>query len=251
MSNAIVNAEAISATGSPFLMWETSSGGALANVPVFKPLGSDDSGTAHVAVAGTVAVTKSGAWDVSISGTALVAIMNTPTVSAAKSGNWDVAITGTAMVDVKNVVSVAKSGAWDVSISGTANVNVSNQVTARAYDQTDAVYNASTALTPKFAKVAENTAGAATLIAAVSGKKLRVLNAAVIGGGTAISLRNGTGSYLFGSGTAGQQVVLVAGSGFILPYSPVGWLETSAGDSLVIESSIATALAGTIVYVEV
>jgi hypothetical protein len=109
------------------------------------------------------------------------------------------------------------------------------------------LYAGTTALTPKFASISASTNGDNTLVAAVGGKKIRVLSLALVSAGT-VSARLQTaaaGAYLTGA------LPLVANSGFVLPFSPTGWAETVAGDLLNLELSAGVAVGGLLCYAEV
>ena len=104
-----------------------------------------------------------------------------------------------------------------------------------------------TALTPKFAAIDVAVSGDNTLVAAVASKKVRVLSAFLVSAGT-VTTR-------FESGAAGTaltgQMNLVANTGFVLPFNPVGWFETGVNTLLNLELSAAVSVDGSLVYVEV
>lgn len=116
-----------------------------------------------------------------------------------------------------------------------------------AHHETSALYNGTTALTPKFIKVAVSSSGVNEAIALVSAKKIRVLAAFLSVAGTVnvkfqshVTPTDLTG-LLYG----------VATVGIVLPYNPLGWFETVSGEALDLNLSTATAVGGVIVYVEV
>lgn len=114
-------------------------------------------------------------------------------------------------------------------------------------DETSTVYNGTTALTPKFAAIDAATSGNNTLVAAVSSKKIRVLALFLVSAGT-VNARFESGA----DGTAlSGQMNLVANSGFVLPYNPVGWFETASNTLLNLELSAAISCDGSLTYVEV
>jgi hypothetical protein len=92
------------------------------------------------------------------------------------------------------------------------------------------------------------TSGDNTLVAAVTGKKIRVLAAFLIMTGTAVTIR-------FESATGGTaltgQMQPTQGGGFVLPYNPLGWFETLSGELLNLELSGAQSVDGVLNYVEV
>lgn len=119
------------------------------------------------------------------------------------------------------------------------------------------VYDGTTALTPKFAKISAAASGDNTLVAGVASKKIRVLSICLINSGTAVSC-------YFTSATAGTAIFAdvtnkipldktgAAGAGgFILGSNPQGWMETSAGQALVLNLSAAQGVCGGLTYVEV
>jgi hypothetical protein len=81
----------------------------------------------------------------------------------------------------------------------------------------------------------------------VTSKKIRVLAAFMVSAGT-VNAR-------FESGAGGTaltgQMNLVANSGFVLPFNPVGWFETAVTTLLNLELSGAVSVDGSLVYVEV
>ena len=112
---------------------------------------------------------------------------------------------------------------------------------------TSAVYNGTTALTPKFAAISGATSGDNTLVAAVADKKIRVL-ALFLVAKEAVDVRLESGA----GGTALTGVVsLAANGGYVLPYNPVGWVETASNTLLNMELSAAKQVSGSLVYVEV
>jgi hypothetical protein len=102
-------------------------------------------------------------------------------------------------------------------------------------------------LTPKYAVVSGATSGNNTLVAAVPGKKIRVLQIVAISAGTT-TFRLESGA----DGTALTGVVsLAVNTGFTLPFSPVGWCETVAGALLNMELNAAIQVSGVLAYIEV
>lgn len=104
-----------------------------------------------------------------------------------------------------------------------------------------------TATTPKFAKIAASTNGDNTLVAAVVGKKIRVLGYNFIA--------NGTVNAKFQSGAGGTDLTglkyCVANMGISVAFSPVGWFETASNTLLNLNLSAGIAVGGELVYVEV
>lgn len=99
----------------------------------------------------------------------------------------------------------------------------------------------------KRAAVAATTLGDNTLVAAVSGKAIRVLSVALVASGGANTVR-------FESGAGGTaltgQMDLGADGQLVLQDNPGGWFVTAAGALLNLELSAGTSVAGCLTYVE-
>jgi hypothetical protein len=112
--------------------------------------------------------------------------------------------------------------------------------------QTDAIMDDTEALTPKFAKIDAASSGDNTLVAAVASRKIRVLSLFLQSAGTVnIRFEDGAG----GTALTGQMNNVV-NTGFVLPFNPVGWFETSATTLLNLELSAAVSVDGCLTYVE-
>ncbi len=102
-------------------------------------------------------------------------------------------------------------------------------------------------LTPKFAKIDASTSGDNTIVAAVASKKIRVVSGILVSSGT-VNIRFESGA----SGTAlTGQMNLVANTGFIIPFVPIGNFETASATLLNLELSAGVSVDGWITYVEV
>ena len=92
------------------------------------------------------------------------------------------------------------------------------------------------------------SSGDNTLVAAVTGKKIRVHSCVLIMTGTAVTIR-------FESGAGGTaltgQMTPSQGGGFVLPHNPVGWFETVAGELLNLELGGAQSADGVLNYSEI
>ena len=100
----------------------------------------------------------------------------------------------------------------------------------------------------KYAKIDAASSGDNTVVAAVTGKKLRVISAYWTMTGTAVTVRwesGASGTALTGQGTSLQ------GHTVMLPYNPGGWFETAAGELLNLELGGAQSVDGALAYVEV
>ena len=91
------------------------------------------------------------------------------------------------------------------------------------------------------------SSGNNTVVAAVTGKKIRVLALAMTMTGTAVTIRFEDGA----SGTAVPgQMQPTQGQTVTLPFNPVGWCETSAATLLNLELGGAQSVDGVLVYIE-
>ena len=92
--------------------------------------------------------------------------------------------------------------------------------------------------------------GNSTLVAAVTGKRIRVYavvlsnNAAVL---TTVKFQSGTG----GTDITGPLEMAASGGGFSAPFSPVGHFETADGALLNLNIDVAATVGGWLVYAEV
>jgi len=99
----------------------------------------------------------------------------------------------------------------------------------------------------KRAAIDAATSGNNTLVAAVSGKKIRVLALFATMTGSAVTIRFEDGA----GGTAlTGQMGPTSGQTIVLPFNPVGWFETSAATLLNMELSGAQSVDGVLVYIE-
>jgi hypothetical protein len=136
------------------------------------------------------------------------------------------------------------------SSSGTPRVAVASDNTpfnVSASNETSQVFNGTTALTPKFAVITASSSGATTIVSAVSSKKIRVLAMGLVANG-AVNVK--WQSHVTPTDKTGL-AYLAANGGYILPYNPVGWFETIAGEALDINLSGAVAVGGQLTYIEV
>lgn len=100
----------------------------------------------------------------------------------------------------------------------------------------------------KYAAVDVAALGDNTLVAAVTGKKIRVLSLFLVASGGANTLRLESGA----GGTAlTGQMNLAANGQLVLPFNDEGWCETAAAALLNLELSTATSVDGGLSYIEV
>lgn len=118
------------------------------------------------------------------------------------------------------------------------------------------LYDGSTALTPKFAKLSSASTGNQALVSAVVGKKIRVLALHVMATAStnSIYVNDGTADlYADSTRKIPLDVTGAAGPGGIsLPFNPVGWFETAATNRpLNINLTSANGIVAVASYVEV
>lgn len=137
------------------------------------------------------------------------------------------------------------AGAFLVTATIAAGTNLIGRVSGSL--ETSTIYNATTALTPKFAKIAVSSSGANTIIAAVTSKKLRVLSYNIMAN-AAVNAK--WQSHVAPTDLTGLKY-MAANGGICAPFNPVGWFETVAGEALDLNLSGAQAVGGEVVYIEV
>lgn len=110
---------------------------------------------------------------------------------------------------------------------------------------TDVVMQGTTARTPVSIVISAASSGDNTLLAAQgSGNKIRILQLVLIAAGT-VNVRLESAA----SGTAMSGVMsLVANTGFVLPFSPIGWGDTAGNALLNLELSQAIQVSGILTY---
>ena len=106
----------------------------------------------------------------------------------------------------------------------------------------------STVQVPKFATIVASSSGATTIVAAVTGKRIRVLSLRLT---AAAAVNAKWQSHTAPTDITGLNYYAAAGGGEVLPFNPVGWFQTIAGDALDINLSNAIAVGGHLTYVEV
>jgi hypothetical protein len=131
---------------------------------------------------------------------------------------------------------------------GVANdASVAAPLPVQASAESNQMTAAGSIVTPKYVIIDAASSGDNTLLAAVTSKKIRVLAAFLVAAGTVnVRFESGTG----GTALTGQ-MNLVANTGFVLPYNPVGWFETASNTLLNLELSAAVSVDGCLTYIEV
>lgn len=100
-------------------------------------------------------------------------------------------------------------------------------------------------LTIKFATIAASSSGDNTLVAAVTAKKIRVLNYVLIANAAV------NGKFQSAATDISGLLYMAANGGASSGYSPVGHFQTVAGEALELNLSGAVAVGGHLSYVEV
>ena len=158
----------------------------------------------------------------------------------------DSTITGTAMMwedtgDTLRSVSATKP----LPVTAPAASRTTHSISAAV--QTDVLMNGLTALTPKFFSQSVTASSTDTsLVAAVGGKKLRIIALVVQCGATATDIT-------FESYTTTRKHKIPAGAngGQVLPTNEYGWFETASGESLTVTTGAGSTTEISGVYVEV
>lgn len=143
---------------------------------------------------------------------------------------------------------VTNAGTFAVQVSSLPALAAGTNLIGRASasHETSTIYNGTTALTPKFKKIDCSSSGDNEIVAAVSGKKIRVLSWDV-SPSDVVNFKWRTAS----TDITGLYYAANAGNGVSKPYSPVGYFETVADEALNLNLSAAEAVGGSVVYVEV
>lgn len=113
---------------------------------------------------------------------------------------------------------------------------------------TDKIYSDNgSVLTPKFAAISASNNGNNTIVSAVTGKKIRVLQMDLMASGTV--------NAKFQSGAGGTDLTglsyLIANTGIVRPFSQYGWFETAESALLNLNLSAGQAVGGSLLYIEV
>lgn len=133
----------------------------------------------------------------------------------------------------------------DEGDAGIARMSLDRKQYVIAHNETSTIYQNGTARTPVFLAIDAATSGDNTLLAAQgSGNKIRVHQLMLVSAGTVnVRFESGAG----GTALTGQ-MNLVANTGFVLPYSPIGWFETAGNALLNLELSAAVSVDGVCAY---
>ena len=122
------------------------------------------------------------------------------------------------------------------AVDVTATVNVAQD--------TAAIKNGATSLTPKFAAI--SLAASGDILALVAAKKIRVVSLfLVVTSAVTVKFQSGASSDLTGAMPFG------ANGGISLPYNPVGWFQTVSGEKLNMVLGSSVQVSGGLTYIEV
>lgn len=230
-------------------------------------------------ITGTVAATQSGTWNVTnISGT-----ISLPT-GAATSANQTTIIghvdgIETTLTSIDGKITACNTGAvvlaagtaaigklaansgvdiGDVDVTSLPALAAGTNLIGKAAAGLDVsnLYDGSTALVPKFAKLSSASTGNQALVSAVVGKKIRVLAMHVMATAStnAVYINDGTAD-LYADSTRKIPLDVTGATGpggFSLPFNPVGWFETAATNRpLNVNLGSANGVVAVATYVEV
>ena len=244
----------------------------LANVTtvgtITNPVAVTQSGTWNVGITGTVAATQSGTWNVGTVSTVTAVttvgtITNPVTVAQSNAANLLATVniasaqalatvttvgTVTAVTTVgtiTNAVTVAQPTAANLNCTAAlaAGTNLVGRISSS--DETSTLYNGTTALTPKFVKIVASASGATSVVALVSGKKIRALRLSVVANGAVNVKFQSNSTDITGRWFLTQ---FASGGG---GYCPVGLFETAVVEALNINLSASVSVEGILTYIEV
>lgn len=148
--------------------------------------------------------------------------------------------------DISSVYYPRVKPSWGADGSAT-DASVAAPLPTQASNESSQMTAGGTVVTPKFAAISASSSGNNTLVAAVTSKKIRLLALWLTANGTVnAKIQDGAG----GTDKTGL-AYLVVNTGLVLPYNPVGWLETTANTLLNLNLSASIAVGGSLVYIEV
>lgn len=214
----------------------------------YQPLITDSSGRLHVNVGNTVtvgshAVTNAGTFATQVDGAALTALQLIDNPVLVDDAAFTPATSSVMMAGFQADETAADS--VNEGDAGAARMSLDRKVYVIAHDETSTIYQNGTARTPAFASIDVASSGDNTLLAAQGSGNIIRVHQLVLVASAAVTVR-------FESGAGGTaltgQMQLAANSGFVLPYSPIGWFQTAANTLLNLELSGATSVDGCFAY---
>lgn len=143
-----------------------------------------------------------------------------------------------------------------VSIAGTVTVNNAGQDQPVA-QVIGTLFNGTTSTSVLYSKISCASSGDNTLISGSASKKITVIALFLTVNGTAVSIYfrdAAAGTAIFADGTNSiplDKTGATGAAGFSLGFNPGGWMQTSAGNALVLNLSAAQGVCGGITYTQV
>lgn len=157
------------------------------------------------------------------------------------------AVTGEAALKTHAFVTVDDGGGSYYDITGDSANGLDVDVTRLPAENANGLLIGSAVVPVKYAPISAAVSGNNTLVAAVTGKKIRVLALSLSAtGAVSAKLQSGAG----GTDLTGLRY-MAANGGWELGFNKLGWFETEAGALLNLNLSGAVATGGCLVYVEV
>lgn len=174
---------------------------------------------------GAVALLSVGAGDVDTGTPRVTLAADDPAVTAINALNPGDASAANQTTIIGHVDGI--EGKLDTLITSSAATQTASEsnATVNVAQVTDVIKLGATDLTPKFAVI--NLSASADLLALVASKRIRIVSMLVMAAAdVTLTLRSG------GSTAISGVLPLLAKSGFVLPYNPVGWFQTASGEKL-------------------
>lgn len=150
---------------------------------------------------------------------------------------------------VAGTVAAAQSGTWNVGLTGVTIDGQGRPAVQAVPSGIGVVTDPAAAAAPykrAFANVAASQTDAA-VVAAVGGKKIRVLGLALVCGGSVTFTTKPAGAGLAISAAFAPATSDVV----VLPESPAGWFETNTGEGLSVTTGAGSTSAIQVIYIEV
>lgn len=207
------------------------------------------------------ALTGSGNFKVSLAESTVTQTVSGTVTANAGTGTFPMQATAGApgsvrLSDGTSFYDSTKTGQLPAALSGSGNLKtailedlalVSTADTVGAVIASNSILDGTTLVTPKFTPINVSSSGNNTILAAVVGKKIRVLDVILIAGaGVDVRFESGAG------GTSLTGIMpLTTNSGFAPGFSPVGHFETAVNTLLNLELSAAQSVDGWIVTAEI
>lgn len=180
-----------------------------------------------------------------------VTAVNTGAVVVSSSALPSGAATESTLSTLNGKVTACNTGAVVISSAIPAGTNLIGAVVAR--QDVDTLYAGTTALTVKYANIDCASSGNNELVAAVTGKTLKVLSVFLAASGAVdVVFNDGTANLLGGTRKVKLDNTGAAGAvGFVLSSNPTGWFKTGGTNRPInVNLSAGVGVAGVLAYVE-